>query len=1132
MTLLSEAQLEASERPDLVGMLYPGMQITLHTQATSNGKYFAYATILSVYVYEIKTLQLVNVISIGNGSIVTISFSVKKPETLAISYQSCVHVVDIRKNQLISKIKVKDTVVSIGWIKGDTGIICFTQYFSSFVIYDVESGEPIRSKSGGFENIRVVACSSVEPEFLIGGNQLGTVTRITKKMDVSSLEFSNRGPVVASQLDPNSPTNCLILWERGAWALFDASTLTPMNDVSGLSFEFSAAVWSSLIPGQFFTGDARTGILRVWNAASDTPLESITLHSCGVTSILDLQKNRLLIGFTDGRIVVYDIENKHCIFQNPAGHSNTVFSAKFMPKSDDVFLTAGGEGAVCTWSASCMKQVDRIVPQTALGGLYSMDISPGGGVAACGYSNGSVSLFSLHTKALISTIELCQSRIISVSFNSFHPEELLCVSDGGYAVIVNVETKEKLWKSPTSICCLVGGFCPTEENTFAIGCKAGRLTIWKDKTLHSSTKIGEDDIYFLTWSPVLPNVLATSDDGGNVKVWHVDGEPRADIVGQHIGKARPLVFHPKFKTLLISGGTDREIMIHDINTHWVICSFTAHAAAIYSLAVSPENPHLLISSGSDSAIKFWSLDRLFTKKMMKNIINESYHWLRPLEGFTQLLKLARRISRKPGDKIQFDRNDIPHMNDVVRLASKAVKKATSEPMRETRMIQRAIKSKERMVKAAKLELYMGNIKHYCELMFAIGEFDLAVAAAPGVSYEFWSEMMKNRAKICDAPSDTANCMLVNGNVEQAIQVLLDSDLTDKAFLIAAAVKSGAFKTVVKKTATEKKAIEQPYIDNTYQDPRLYLEYRAASERAHSYLTQGKIYLAATAFLSIGDVVSAERLLVRHGQIPTAFIIDQITKVMDRQTREKFVMLAIQSNIADECFKLLTRTEKERLAIALKFEVEDERRDFYSFVGLKEPEEYRKDSENTKNQMERIHLLLLAGERRMAVHLYVDFIQENIETNFTAARELTKLMELANLENLDCSLIGEVVCMSLYFAGYEALWKGYDRVYNKIPERMSEIADMLALLWIKKYAEELTNAMIIMGRPRNRTKTYSFGERFLNTQKLGVPYRKSTMYGKQYYLEDGATTMPMEEALTWFELTPFSPLTLGTRHYVI
>ena len=183
-------------------------------------------------------------------------------------------------------------------------------------------------------------------------------------------------------------------------------------------------------------------------------------------------------------------------------------------------------------------------------------------------------------------------------------------------------------------------------------------------------------------------------------------------------------------------------------------------------------------------------------------------------------------------------------------------------------------------------------------------------------------------------------------------------------------------------------------------------------------------------------------------------------------------------------------------------------------------------------MERIHLLLLAGERRMAVHLYVDFIQENIETNFTAARELTKLMELANLENLDCSLIGEVVCMSLYFAGYEALWKGYDRVYNKIPERMSEIADMLALLWVKKYAEELTNAMIIMGRPRNRTKTYSFGERFLNTQKLGVPYRKSTMYGKQYYLEDGATTMPMEEALTWFELTPFSPLTLGTRHYVI
>lgn len=1130
MTLLSEAQLEALERPDLVGMLYPGMQTSLHTQATSNKKYFAYATILSVYVYDIRTRALVNVISIGNESIATISFSKQYPERLAISYQSCMHIVDVCKNELIAKIPVKEAVVSIAWVKNDTKLICFTQHFSSYNVYDPETGESLGGRSGAFENIRVVACSSSSSEFIIGGNHRGTITRIIPPDEVQSLSFSNRGPVVASHLDPNCETNCLVVWSRGAWALIDSITMQVMNDVSGLSFEFGAAIWSSLIPGQFFTGDASVGVLRVWNAGSDTQLDSFKLHSSGITSLLDLQENRLLIGFTDGMVAVYDIENRHFIFENPASHSNTVFSAKFMPLGSDHFLTAGGEGALCAWSASGVKQIYRITQTSSLGGLYSMDISPGGGLAACGYAQGNVALFSLETKALVSTIELCHSRIISVSFNPHVPEELLCVSDGGYAVVFDIVKKEKLWQSPTNLCCLVGAFSPHDGDTFAIGCKDGKLTIWKKKELFTSTREGDDDIYFIAWSPLKPNVLATSDDGGNVKVWHLEEEPTSYVVGQHIGKARPLVFHPTFESLLISGGTDREIMIHNIDSHWVMCSFTAHAAAIYALAASPLNPHLLISAGSDSSIKFWSMDRLFTHTAFENIMQRKFEWLRPLEGFSQLLKLARRISKKPGETIVFDRHDIPHINDVVRLASKAVEKATDQSM-PGRVIQMAIKSKDRMMKAAKLELYMGNLKHYCELLFAMGEFDQAVAAAPGVSHKFWSQLMKKRAKLFDRPTDKANCLLVNGQAEKAIDVLLESDHTEKAFLIAAAVKSGCFQTAVKKVPEKKKSFEHPYIDRTFQDPRLYLEYRAASERAHFYLSEGKIYMAAIAFLSIGDVISAQRLLIRHGQIFAAFIIDSITQAKDRKTQEKFAMLGIQSNSTSgvsECDISL----KKRLVLAIKFETEDERRDYYLSIGLEEPEKYRKDSEITKDPAERIHLLMLAGERRMAIHLYADFMQVNLKRNFAAARDLTKIMELANLENLDVSLVGEVVCMSLYFAGYEALWKGYRCIYAKIPERMSDIVDSLALLWIKQYADELTNAMIIMGTPRNHTKTNSAGMRFLNSQKLGVPYNPATMYGKQYYLEDGATTLTMEEALTWFEVTPFSPLTLGTRHYVI
>jgi hypothetical protein len=172
--------------------------------------------------------------------------------------------------------------------------------------------------------------------------------------------------------------------------------------------------------------------------------------------------------------------------------------------------------------------------------------------------------------------------------------------------------------------------------------------------------------------------------------------------------------------------------------------------------------------------------------MIENVFKGDWNWIRPLEGMRQMRKLAQRISRKQEGKLTFDANDIAHTVDIVRLSSKTVQKCMSGGMRETSLIRRAVKSREKMQEAAKLELYMGNVKRYCELMFAAGEFDLAIAAAPAVSVRFWSEMVKNRAKLYDDANDIANCYLVNSQVDEAVSVLLNSGMGDKAFLCAAA----------------------------------------------------------------------------------------------------------------------------------------------------------------------------------------------------------------------------------------------------------------------------------------------------------------------------------------------------------
>jgi len=44
---------------------------------------------------------------------------------------------------------------------------------------------------------------------------------------------------------------------------------------------------------------------------------------------------------------------------------------------------------------------------------------------------------------------------------------------------------------------------------------------------------------------------------------------------------------------------------------------------------------------------------------------------------------------------------------------------------------------ERMREAAQLHLKSGNIQRYCELMVELGEWERALAVAPGVSYTYW-----------------------------------------------------------------------------------------------------------------------------------------------------------------------------------------------------------------------------------------------------------------------------------------------------------------------------------------------------------------------------------------------------------
>ncbi|OHS97246.1 hypothetical protein TRFO_09489 [Tritrichomonas foetus] len=1130
MSKLSEAQRDVMETAELIGMIYPGIQSDNNTLISRNAKFFAYATIISVYVYEQNTMNLINIITTGKDSIATISFAQKSPYIIATSFGSCkkVEIIDVIENQQISQFSTSDAIVSFGWSNQDSQIICFSKYYCHFFIYDVASGSKVRTHVGNFGNIRVMAFTNTENPIYFGGNNNGTITRVSNSK-VTSVEFNGRSKVVASAIDPNNAMNCLIVWKQ-SWGIFDiTSGINLVHEVNDLSYSFGSATWSSFIPGQFFTGDEVSGIVRVWNASSTSPLEILSIHTSGVTSLLDLKKNRLLLGFADGMIGVYDVENRKFVFQNIAGHSNTIFRLQFHPTASDIIISSGGEGSICTWNVSTMKQIDRLVPPESLGSLFSMDVSPGGGMICCGYKGGRIAFFSLQTKAKIFDHVICEQRIISLCFSNFDPELIMCSSDKGFTCVFNIQDRKIIWRNNPRYNSNIGVFSPHNKGQMLVTTHGGAVLVYDGMTKEPAHIIEDSmhsDLYFIAFHPNDKDIFATSDNSGFIKIWHLCNGT-VSIIGQHKGKSRPICFHPQLGNILASSGYDNTIMIHDLKAKQVICSFTGHPSIIYSLAFSPSNPNLLVSAAADSSIKFWTIDTLQTKTFLTRLLNCDYGWIRPLEGNLQLLKLAKRCM-KLDDKLKFNQSDVPHINDILRLTKKTVQRSMSGSLHETRLIKRALKNKERMVQSAKLELFMGNAKHYSELMFTTGEFDLAVAAAPAVSVRFWSEMMKNRAKLFENQNDIANYQLLIGDVNGAIDTLVNANETDKAFLVAAAQKRSAFQYTENEVNRQVPQKKRQYIDKLFEDPSLFIEYITASERAKQCLEEGQVYIAAAAFLSIGDVVSAEFCLMQHGQTAAAFLLDLLTKTNNPTIRGRFAMLCIQSGAKRELFKYLTDDEKLKFAIAVNFKTPNARSAFYSEYGLRPPSEYS----GGETDYEKLHNLLLAGKINEACEFMVATATEKMKTHYCEVEEMVKLIEIANLNEAEENNYFSIVCLSLYFGMYRAIWKGYRKIFKHLQARFADNVKQHNIEWAKDLIVETKKAIELFEKMNNPSRLYYVGYKYLNARQIGVAYKQSSMYGRQYYLEDGMTTMSMEETLMWFDSTPFSPLTFKVRHYVI
>ena len=1124
--------MENTETPELVQIVNwtdPGILKSASTKIFStNSKYYCYCCFTSVVIRDIKTLDLVEEVAFNMLVPSTVALSSDDEDLLAISASKANNVIfSVSQNTIINSFQTPETIISMGWVHNSQEIVLFSSLFCEMFIYNIQT-KTLRQKFHLFENMRVLDTTTdiYGNAILVGGNALGTV-QLATEFEMSNTNFSMGSPVVCVQFDPLNKENCLVVSQTGSWTilLINKDSMKKVNSATS-QLNVSSASWLPFKPGHFITGDANMGVIKIWNVANQMPIDSISLSQYGVVEVCSLTEGNIFCSFQDGTIIVYNLEKRKKMYESRAPHSKMISNISFLPTDENIMCTVSVDGTYCLWNLQEMSLIDIIESPDTETTITCTDISPGSGILVSGGNHAMLYVISMKTKELLYSCQIYQSQylIANVSINKYSPNEVLVVSKIGNSFIFDIEHKGITWTGPTNVIC--GYYSPYKEDLYILATAESELIIY-EKGDERRYKVTNEKIYNIIFSPHKDTLIAILTYGGSIIIVDISkyitekpgNDKKEHILMEfnrlHKGTAYCGTFHPMIDDFLFIGGGDKMISVLNINSKTVLTQFQMHNSIISSIAIPPLNPLLLISTSTDSTLRFLSLDRIFSVRQMANIINfiqktdpndlkksdeqrekEMISWLTPMKSTHQLLNMVHRL--KKDKKVTVKKGDIQHYNDLIRLNDKYVSKLLKSKGTSPSIIKQAIVSREKTKEAARMELQAGNIKKYCELMFVAGEREKALAAAPAVSVDFWKQMVKNMIKVSDDENEKVTYSLAIGNVDAAIDY--SNEYNDKILISLASLNHSFSNKVVRNplfknpSTTEDGSIgaHVKYIDIDFQSPDLFMPYTIARRRSKKLLEQGEIYDAAIAFLAIGDVVSAVELLAKHGQIITSFVVHYLLGLQVPHILKRYAEVSLRRIIF--------------------------------------PQNYPQTYEAYINVVNTLNILNLPKfpqterEYQQATQELIEYAQnEFVKRSYDIIALEEKIYPLTLIPLYYSTKSAYIIFISLFISFHKAVWKGYYPILERILLKMECQASKIGMPtnedghnWVSS-AYNCCSELFKLIPAGSKATIEAVGRKNHNSTNF-CQWWLMQPTGQSYFI--GERVVSYEYALMWLDVSPY------------
>ncbi|KAL0232653.1 hypothetical protein GEMRC1_011400 [Eukaryota sp. GEM-RC1] len=355
--------------------LIPGGAL-LHSKhsISLSGDLFAYASCLSIYIYDLNSFNLACLVTRHQRHITAIALSSLQHDRmslLVLSFDNSVRFYNPRPQcDTITEfvtLMLPDRPIACTFHPSSSSQAFVLSRASKFYMVDADRATitALSAKDVPSSSLDLVLKHHPVSELLLCGKnklRIYSSTNLPKLKLLQSFSPPCKSPIVDISFDPTSDSFCLISTSKSVY-LYDLTTFTVLRCFSSKT-PLSSALFSPSSPGSFLSFSATSGSVNHYLVSKESPTKSqaldpyLPIHTVSPPTSIHRSKGGVapeirstfghLIGgvFEDGSVFVYDTRKSRIVFKTNSSHSETVFACKFSPLHSNVLTTCSFDGTI------------------------------------------------------------------------------------------------------------------------------------------------------------------------------------------------------------------------------------------------------------------------------------------------------------------------------------------------------------------------------------------------------------------------------------------------------------------------------------------------------------------------------------------------------------------------------------------------------------------------------------------------------------------------------------------------------------------------------------------------------------------------------------------------------------------